>query len=369
MKVIGILLLASVLISTVAFISLAKDNTVVATKTYQAIDTINLRSRPNASSKILGSVQKGEIVQVSSIENGWAKVQLNSMTAYVNSSNLQEDSKGKTFNLISQITYMNSLIVIIVLMCLSVPYMLFRMFNQKVYRLTTIQEMRESANHPENLKEQALAGVSIENDRNVLAEDYLEKAYKSWSVVDSDAKTEYRQPSSKIEFNMSHEWIRKALRLCPTDEGVIERMNELGNIGINANLQRHWDGSRLFVGLWVILFAAASAQFLKESISLQNAFSIIFLFGIIAFLVLTHYAPAWRINTKKTNLSLTRFMADAGSGISGNFTVTRFKNGSTSHDATGAKAALGLIVIGIAIDFFFLPIKAIYCFVRNYVLS
>ncbi|MCH6264929.1 SH3 domain-containing protein [Neobacillus citreus] len=60
-----------------------EDRTVTAT-------TLNVRSRPNTDSSILGTYKKGEDVKVAFIENGWAAILINGRVCYVSAAYLSQ---------------------------------------------------------------------------------------------------------------------------------------------------------------------------------------------------------------------------------------------------------------------------------------
>ncbi|MBS4212921.1 MULTISPECIES: SH3 domain-containing protein [Neobacillus] len=62
---------------------IVEDRTVTAT-------TLNVRSRPNTESSILGTYKRGETVKVAFIENGWAAILINGRVCYVSAAYLSQ---------------------------------------------------------------------------------------------------------------------------------------------------------------------------------------------------------------------------------------------------------------------------------------
>ena len=60
------------------------------------IDSLNVRKGANAKSTKLGSVKKGQTLEVISISNGWAKINFKGNTGYVSSKHLKEVKDTKT---------------------------------------------------------------------------------------------------------------------------------------------------------------------------------------------------------------------------------------------------------------------------------
>lgn len=361
-----VIMLFMVLLPFVAF----AENAESATMTYWATDTINMRSKPNKSGKILGSVVKGDAVQVSSIQNGWAKILFEDQIMYVHAANLQGNSNHKVATTLNFIGPSLVIGIIFSLLFIGVPYMLFRIFGPKAYKTTSISEMRELATHPKYINKHTASGVSNEQDRNRMASDYLEKAFNCWTIVKNDNDTVWRAPRVKKDFKESLSWIRKAKDLCPTDEVVVTRLNELGNL-ITDGLKHRWNGPQYIVALWVIFFSVVTIQMAKTNNNSSSVilFSALFLMVIVAFLILSLFAPTWRIRSKKPGISVSRRMIGAAGEIAQDRTVTHWSSGRVTSEATGLKAATGIIIVVVAFNFFFLPLKSMYCFFKNYVFS
>ena len=91
--------------------------------------------------------------------------------------------------------------------------------------------------------------------------DLLNNAYLVWSVVEPDEDgNEMRQPTKMKQIKKSCMFIDQALALRPTNQEIIERINELTNV-INVNEERSFDGSKALVWLGGIVGVIASFLF------------------------------------------------------------------------------------------------------------
>lgn len=78
-KILSIILLLLVGISIIA------DEQQITEELYQVTaETLNVRQKPNKHSEIKGKLQKGDIVNVTKIQNGWAEIWYKCYNAYVN---------------------------------------------------------------------------------------------------------------------------------------------------------------------------------------------------------------------------------------------------------------------------------------------
>jgi uncharacterized protein YgiM (DUF1202 family) len=344
-KLLFLLSLLLIAVTTLKTLCFAGDSGEFITK-----ETINVRSKPSASGKILGSIGKSETVTVVDTENGWAKISYVNNNGYVKKTYLNKSQKSKSFSTEP------GLIIVLILVSSSVLFMIVKILLDTKYKPIIAEQLSES---------------STDIGNNELAFKYLEDIYESWSVAYIENGEEFKKPSTKSQFKYSFELIEKVKHLKPSDFRVIERMNQLGDV-INDNRTRVWDGSYFFTACWVLLIISAlfssgvSMEEINSSFIMPLLMASILIVPIL-FLILSQLAPKWRVTTNKS--SATSFMAGAAKNVAGTYHVTTYKSGRTEVEATGAKAALGLLVLGVAIDFFLLPIKASYMVIRNYINS
>jgi hypothetical protein len=326
-----------------------------AEETIITTDTVNVRSKPSASGKVLGTMQKGETVQVISIDNDWTKIRYNDKVAFVKSDKVRANAK-------TMLTYLvKNPLVILVLILAACPvfcslYMGYRLFKPRRYCEITSSEM------------QKYTGTGTEQERNDQARELLKKAFLTWSVVRIAENGERRKPVNKKELKISLELINNSKLLCPTEDGLIKRMNELGN-SVNLQQQRKWNGD--YIGSAIYLFIFGMMAFEGSGQTNGGKFDLIFTYAMslsfIAYIIMVQFAPVWRIRDK----------AFSGSGfLSGVFQnafydgIVETRNGVTTVRRTGGPqgaAVVTLLYLGVSIVIF--PIKVVYKFFSNYVLA
>jgi hypothetical protein len=75
----------SIILILLAGISIIADEQQITEELYQVTaETLNVRQKPNKHSEIKGKLQKGDIVNVTKIQNGWAEIWYKCYNAYVN---------------------------------------------------------------------------------------------------------------------------------------------------------------------------------------------------------------------------------------------------------------------------------------------
>jgi hypothetical protein len=75
----------SIILLLLAGISIIADEQQITEELYQVTaETLNVRQKPNKHSEIKGKLQKGDIVNVTKIQNGWAEIWYKCYNAYVN---------------------------------------------------------------------------------------------------------------------------------------------------------------------------------------------------------------------------------------------------------------------------------------------
>ena len=216
-----------------------------------------------------------------------------------------------------------------------------------------------------------MAGISCELERNRLALDYLDRAFTSWTVDWQEGETEYRSIQGRKDAKSSVNWIQKAKRLCPTDERVVERMNELGEF-INNHLRYKWGGT-FMVPLWCSVFfitfilGDVDHSFFPQLYDARPLIRALLILGGTLFLVLAHFVPAWLIYSgKNTSFSALRAISGTAVELSQSTAVWRHSNGTTSR-SSGGSGALLLLLIGFVVDLIIFPFRTVYAFFRNYV--
>jgi hypothetical protein len=118
----------------------------------------------------------------------------------------------------------------------------FKQSRFKGISLSDIKAKRKASSLPEDALEQ----------ENELALEYLDNTFNHWTLVSAANEEELRKPTKKIHIQKSLEELDKAKMLLPTDQFVIHRINELGEV-INSNAKRVFSGSKVLVFAALIL--------------------------------------------------------------------------------------------------------------------
>lgn len=122
-------------------------------------------------------------------------------------------------------------------------YVLFKgaRYKEKI-TVDGMKEERSVAGMPEDMTEQEVAR----------AWSLMDEAFQTWTVVETTEDNEFRKPTKMKQITQSAMLIDQVIAMCPTDEGVVERLNELTDV-INSGEERHFDGSAKLIGLGVIV--------------------------------------------------------------------------------------------------------------------
>ncbi|MCM1515631.1 MAG: hypothetical protein NC080_04335 [Paraprevotella sp.] len=102
--------------------------------------------------------------------------------------------------------------------------------------------------------ERYVAGLPEEMTEREVAEAWslMDEAFQTWTVVETTEEGEFRKPTKMKQITRSVMLIDQVIAMCPTDAGVVERLNELTDV-INSGEERHFDGSVKLIGLGVIV--------------------------------------------------------------------------------------------------------------------
>jgi hypothetical protein len=103
-------------------------------------------------------------------------------------------------------------------------------------------QRRKLANKPETASE----------EENKKAFACLEDAYYSWKVISEKDEEEMRSPMSVAQIRKSRDLHAEALKIMPTDQPVVDRLNELAGV---VNVQE----KRSFSGSWKLIIVAIIA--------------------------------------------------------------------------------------------------------------
>jgi hypothetical protein len=117
-------------------------------------------------------------------------------------------------------------------------------------------------NKTELIQHRKLANKAEEasEEENKKAFGMLEDAFYSWKVVSGPGEEEMRSPMTMAQIKKSKDLHASAEALMPTDEEVVNRLNELGNV---LNIQE----KRSFSGSWKLIIVALVATFITYLMS------------------------------------------------------------------------------------------------------
>jgi hypothetical protein len=262
----------------------------------------------------------------------------------------------------------DSIIAIAILgfIVMAVIYMVIEL-RRKFYIPVTVADMKNKRTE---------CGVSSESSdsENDQALDLLETIFDGWKVVTGpeDAE-ELRAPRKRVHIDKSVKILNEVKQIMPTNEDVVNRMNELGEV-ININAKRHFAGSyKLLLVAGAVLvffyFTMGGEGFFKRILQLW------WIWGSMLFYYFASYAPQFLIEKRQqwfgnSNISsgLVSFFAAFFLAAPTITTVTTWSDGSKTKETDGNWFGLiimviGLLIIGIGIIFF-----GILNFLRNYVI-
>ena len=227
---------------------------------------------------------------------------------------------------------------------------------KKAISVEEMKSERIAQNKPEEMSEQ-------EYNQAV---DYLQRVLDTWTVVGQNEEgVDLKKPTKMKQINASALLLDQAIALQPTDQEMIETINELMDV-INSNEIRYFDGSKPLVWLGVIV-------------------GIIFCFISIGMGVLTLISTGAYILASRTPVFLIEKRNNRGGGnihngmIAGIFamiagakvrTIYKYSDGhkeyEDDHSQHWIALALGLVLLVVIASF--MALWAIFNYLRNYVL-
>lgn len=143
-------------------------------------------------------------------------------------------------------TYIQSILLILVYLGI-IAHMVYVFFKgdryKKQFTTTEMMSLRTEQGKPSSMSE----------DEYNQCVSLLESAFNTWSL---DGQTEdgdeIRKPKKMKQIKSSAALIDQAISLQPTEQDIIDRINELTEV-INSNEKRYFDGSKALVWLGVIV--------------------------------------------------------------------------------------------------------------------
>lgn len=142
--------------------------------------------------------------------------------------------------------YIISILIILVYLGI-IAHMVYVFFKGDRYKKQfTVEEMVQQRT------EQGKPTEMSEEEYNQCA-NLLESAFNTWSLDgQTEEGDELRKPKKMKQIKASAALIDQAIAIQPTEQDVIDRINELADV-INSNEKRYFDGSKALVWLGVIV--------------------------------------------------------------------------------------------------------------------
>ncbi len=190
---------------------------------------------------------------IASVSSG-AAVQSGTEVAAADTNVSTSEQKDKPFNWKGLIMG----ILILAFFTYMVVWMIITLVNTKkiaAISQATFKNMRKAANKSEEATE----------EENAKAFGYLEDAFYSWKIISAPGEEELRSPTTLAQIKKSRELHASAVAVMPTDQSVVDRLNELGNV---INIQE----KRSFAGSWKLIIVAIVALVIMYLMSSSGGF-------------------------------------------------------------------------------------------------
>lgn len=233
------------------------------------------------------------------------------------------------------------------------------------------EKAEQDAQDPKNAgKEQPVIEISPDepdDDERALCYDLLEQAFDSWTVISRPGEEELRTPTKMKQIRKTRKLLNRVIALCPFDEDIINRLNELCNI-INISSERSFDGSKMLVGISVVV--AIISIFLDDSYAMVSMIGS----GIVLYWLASR-TPQFLIEKRAERGGGNIFTGILGGAFAAVATaktyktVTKWSDGTTTTDYDHSETWISLVLMVIVclvlacLMFFW----AMLNYLRNYV--
>lgn len=226
-----------------------------------------------------------------------------------------------------------------------IVYEIFIKPKLKIYSVDDFIQTRVAEGKPEYATE----------DENEEALGLLEEVYNGWRVVNSSAENETRAPLKGKQVKNSVTLLKAVATIAPTDEEVVDRLNELSEVVNTAN-KRSFNGSKTLIIASIIVFVIISL------ISGTWAGAVFFI-GSIIFYALASFTPTFVLHRKEINGSggNRSFMTAIIGGLFG--TIAGARTVKTINRDTGEVVDVDNSETWISMLFTFLVLVALACFI------
>jgi hypothetical protein len=230
-----------------------------------------------------------------------------------------------------------------------------------------------------NMRKLANKAETASDEENRQAFACTEEAFNSWKLISGPGEEELRSPMTMAQIKKSLDLHAKAVSIMPTDDEVVDRVNEMGSV-LNVQMKRSFSGSWKLI---IVAVVACLIVFLLERSSMHESFwhflkvawfmpagIILYYFASLAPAFLISKRERWFKGTNVHNVLLATLMGLFMATPATNTMVSSWSDGSkTKHEEINPffifmmiLTFMVVIVLGFVIGLF-----AGLNFIRNYV--
>ncbi len=262
---------------------------------------------------------------------------------------------------------------LIIFLFVSVIYMIVVLITEKRYKPI------KTANNTSFSGDSKNARIDSEKeDANRLASECVEKAFDTWEPVSEENGQIFRSPTKRKHFKTTYRALNKAKSYQPTDNEVIDRMNDLGGL-LNKLSKRKFYGN-WFLAVLSLIFPVVYFLLAKNHLDTKGTIGAMVMFLPTVAYILSNFAPNYVVANRKHNSGgvfgkiIAFIMGAAASAVAVDYyTEKTWSDGSkTTEYDTGSNAMqlviwAVLIIAAILLSMILVIIAATIAFFRNYV--
>lgn len=259
---------------------------------------------------------------------------------------------------------------LVLFLFLSIVYMVYVLLSEKKYKVISSENFNSFLSETKNNPDQ--------NANTQLASKYVEDAFSKWKLVSKPGEEEMRSPVSRKHFADTYAALEKARNLKPTDQTIVNRMNELGELLNNLSKRKFYGNIVLLI---VSLLVPLGIFLIQVKIMDVKRFMgvIVVTLPAIAY-ILANFAPTYVVASRSNRFggifgAILGVIAGTGAAIAAteHYNQITWSDGSkTVESDLGSNAislVIGLILIlaAILLSIVLVTIAAVIAFFRNYV--
>ena len=268
-------------------------------------------------------------------------------------------------------SFLDYLIAIVVIgaSLFMIGHMIFILFKSKQFA-----DQEFTLDFFKSLRQEKGMSAESSDEDNKKCSELLNDAFLTWTNIEAgEDGLEYRKPKKMKEIIRSGEILKQVVEIAPTDEDIINTLNEYKMV-VTTNEARSFDGSWKLVGLGVgvaILLSLITMDAMGSFIKAFFSIGLLFIIPTIVYII-SSYTPQFliekRANRGGGNVS-TGLVAMALGILGSGVTVrTHYTDGTHEDDNSGHVIAWALGFIMMVIVAFTIIIWAVLNYLRNYVL-